>query len=346
VQKQVKFGSSNLSFDQENVWHKINTTLSEKKDVLKQLLMEQAAISDVSYTQFYPGKVISSWGTEMNVDGEKKQLNFDTFSADAQFFEIMGLQLVMGRFYSEDLTTDSLKVVVNESFLQEHNLSNPLGDKFSPGKRNFEIIGVVKDFHYKPVNQPIAPLAIRNEHFASYCIADIRTADFKSLNNLIRNIKSSISELSPSFPVDVNFFDEAVENMYQSELRFRRTFSLFAGCAIIICCLGILAMSLFTSQRRIKEIGIRKVNGARISEILAMLNKDFVKWVGIAFLIACPIAWFAMHKWLQSYAYKTEMSWWLFALAGTIALGIALLTVSWQSWMAATRNPVEALRYE
>jgi putative ABC transport system permease protein len=134
--------------------------------------------------------------------------------------------------------------------------------------------------------------------------------------------------------------------MYQSELQFRRTFSLFAGCAIVICCLGILAMSLFACQRRIKEIGIRKVNGARVSEVMTMLNRDFVKWVAIAFIIATPIAWYAMNKWLESFAYKTELSWWIFALAGVLALGIALLTVSWQSWKAATRNPVEALRYE
>jgi putative ABC transport system permease protein len=110
--------------------------------------------------------------------------------------------------------------------------------------------------------------------------------------------------------------------------------------------MGILAMSIFGCQRRVKEIGIRKVNGARISQILLMLNEEFAKWVGLAFVIACPVAWYAMHKWLQSFAYKTELSWWIFALAGIIALGIALLTVSWQSWRAAKRNPVEALRYE
>jgi len=110
--------------------------------------------------------------------------------------------------------------------------------------------------------------------------------------------------------------------------------------------MGILAMSLFMCQRRIKEIGIRKVNGARIAEVIAMLNKDFVKWVAIAFVIATPIAWYTMHKWLEDFAYKTEVSWWIFALSGLLTLGIALLTVSWRSWKAATRNPVEALRYE
>jgi putative ABC transport system permease protein len=110
--------------------------------------------------------------------------------------------------------------------------------------------------------------------------------------------------------------------------------------------MGILAMSVFATQHRVKEIGIRKVNGAKIYEVLLMLNKDFVKWVAIAFVISCPIAWYAMSKWLNNFAYKTEMSWWIFALSGIIALAIALLTVSWQSWRAATSNPVEALRYE
>jgi len=119
-----------------------------------------------------------------------------------------------------------------------------------------------------------------------------------------------------------------------------------AGCALVICSLGILAISLFTCQRRIKEIGIRKVNGAMISEILVMLNRDFVKWVLLAFAISIPVTWYVIHKWLENFAYKTEISWWIFALAGLLALGVALLTVSWQSWRAATRNPVDSLRYE
>jgi putative ABC transport system permease protein len=282
----------------------------------------------------------------MDLDGEKKELNFDLLSADASFFKMMGIQLIKGRFYSDSLSTDKLKIMVNETFLREHKLISPLGVKFLMNNREYEIAGVIKDFHFKPVNKPITSLVIRNEPYASYCNISLQSSSFKNLNKAVQDIKSSASELSPSFPVEVSFFDQAVENMYQSELRFRRTFSLFAACAVVICCLGILAMSLFASQRRIKEIGIRKVNGAKIFEILLMLNKDFIKWVGIAFLIASPIAWFLMHKWLQDFAYKTEISWWIYALAGAIALGIALITVSWQSWKAAIRNPVDALRYE
>jgi putative ABC transport system permease protein len=347
VQKQVRFGSSNLGFNQKNIIGiKLTPQMDQKKEVLKKLLLEKPVISEVSFSQFYPGNDNSYRTVQMDIDGEKKELNFDTFCADPVFFRLMGLQIVKGRFYTDSLSTDNLKVVVNETFLREHNLVNPIGIKFNMGKNNYEIIGIVKDFHFKPVNKSITSLAIRNEPYASYCLATLQTTSFKSLNRVILDLKATAAELSPSFPVEVNFLDQAIENMYQSELQFRHTFSLFAGCAIIISCLGILAISLFASQRRIKEIGIRKVNGARISEILAMLNSDFVKWVGIAFLIACPIAWYSMHKWLQSYAYKTVLSWWIFGIAGVIALVIAILTVSWQSWRAATRNPVEALRYE
>ncbi len=347
VQKQVRFGSSNLGFNQHNIISvKITPQLDPKKEVFKKLLLEKPAISKVSFSQFYPGKDMQYRTVQMDLNGEKKELNFDLFSADAVFFKMMGLKLAKGRFYTDTLSTDKLKVVVNETFLHVHNLGNPLGIKFSMNNREYEIIGVVNDFHFKPVNKSITPLVIRNEPYASYCLVNLQTAGLKSLSSLISDIKASASELSPSFPVEVNFLDQAIENMYQSELEFRHTFSLFAGCAIVICCLGILAMSLFASHRRIKEIGIRKVNGARISEILIMLNRDFIKWVGIAFVIASPIAWYAMHKWLQGFAYKTELSWWIFCFAGFIALGIALLTVSWQSWRASTRNPVEALRYE
>jgi putative ABC transport system permease protein len=241
-------------------------------------------------------------------------------------------------------------MVVNETFLRENKIDNPIGTKlvmgFGPDAGLSEIIGVVKDFHYKAFSQPIGSLVIQNQSWASYCLISLNTKDFNILHKTIEGIKTLTSGLSPSFPVEISFFDQAVENMYQSELQFRRTFSLFAGCAIVICCLGILAMSLFACQRRIKEIGIRKVNGARITEVMTMLNRDFVKWVAIAFVIATPIAYYAMNKWLESFAYKTELNWWIFALAGLVALGIALLTVSWQSWKAATRNPVEALRYE
>jgi len=351
VQKQVNFGSSNLGFNQENmIGIKLTPQLNGKKEVLKELLQEKPSVEKISFTQYYPGNGISNWRTNQEVNGEKIELSFDTFNADANFCSMVGLQLTQGRFFSEDMTTDQHKMLVNETFLRENKMENPIGAKFMMGfgmdAGLSEIIGVVKDFHYKAVNQPIAALVIQNEPQASYCLVKLQTNDFNSLHTAIQDIKIATADISPSFPVEISFFDQAIENMYQSELQFRRTFSLFAGSAIVICSMGILAMSLFACQSRIKEIGIRKVNGAKISEVMTMLNRDFVKWVAIAFVIATPIAYYVMHKWLESFAYKTELSWWIFALAGLLALGIAMVTVSWQSWRAATRNPVEALRYE
>jgi len=350
VQKQVNFGSSNLGFNQKNIIGiKLTPQLNSKKEVLKKLLQRRPNVAQISFTQYFPGKPMSHWTTNQG-EKEKKQFSFDTFNADAAFFGITGLQLIQGRFTSENLTTDRNKLVVNETFLIENKVNNPIGTKmvmgFSQDGGLCEIVGVVKDFHYKSFNQPIGSLVIQNQDRVSFALVTLRTGDFNSLQSTVQGIKTMSASLSPSFPVEISFFDQAVEDLYQSELQFRRTFSLFAGCAIVICSLGILAMSLFACQRRIKEIGVRKVNGAKVSEVMAMLNRDFVKWVAIAFVIATPIAYYAMNKWLESFAYKTELSWWIFALAGMLALGIALLTVSWQSWKSATRNPVEALRYE
>ena len=142
------------------------------------------------------------------------------------------------------------------------------------------------------------------------------------------------------------FLSDRIAGYYKSDHKALNLFLLLASITIFLCILGILGLSLSMNERRTKEIGLRKVNGATVSEVIVLLNKDFVKWAAIAFVISCPIAWYAMHKWLNNFAYKTEMSWWIFALSGIIALAIALLTVSWQSWRAATSNPVEALRYE
>lgn len=349
VQKQVSFGSSTLGFNHDNiVGIRLSPQLYSKKEVFKTLLQEKPSVERISFTQFYPGQKNSHSGIQLEINGAKRQIDFDRFNADSDFYSLVGLQLTQGRFFSEDLTSNQHEMVVNETFVRENNLDNPIGMKFAVNSNSpiAEIIGVVKDFHYKSVNEPIASLVIQNEPNAWYCLVKLKTTSFNSMHHTIEEIKANAAELSPSFPIEVSFFDQAIENMYQSELQFRRTFSLFAGSAIVICCLGILAMSMFACQRRIKEIGIRKVNGARVSEVLKMLNRDFVKWVAIAFVIATPIAWYVMNKWLENFAYKTTLSWWLFALAGLMALGIALLTVSFQSWKAATRNPVEALRYE
>ena len=174
----------------------------------------------------------------------------------------------------------------------------------------------------------------------------LAAGDYISTRKTIDQITGSWEEVSPSFPFDFSFIDEQVESLYRMEMVFEKIFRYGSIFAIFISCLGLFGLVLGATEQRRKEIGIRRVNGANIGEILLMLNKDFIKWVLLAFLVASPAAWFLMKKWLENFAYKTTVSWWIFLLAGLLAMGIALLTVSWQSWKTAARNPVDALRYE
>jgi putative ABC transport system permease protein len=159
-------------------------------------------------------------------------------------------------------------------------------------------------------------------------------------------INKTFKSFDPGLPMDFHFLDDDFDKLYQAEQRMGKIFGYFSFLAIIISCLGLIGLSSYMTESRTKEIGIRKINGAKSTEIFVMLSKEYMIWVGISILIACPIAWFAMNKWLENFAYRSEMSWWIFALAGLLALVIALLTVSWQSLKAATRNPVETLKYE
>ncbi len=347
VHKQIRFGINNPGFNQKNIIGiKMTGQLLQKKEVLRSMLLKFPVTSRVTFTQYFPGDIINYWTTQLETNGETKESVFYTFSADATALALMDLNLVSGRFYSEDLPSDFRKVLVNETFLREQKVVNPIGGKITMGGRTWEIAGVVKDFHFQPVTQPIASLVIRNDFNASVCLVGIVNSDNELPHNIMNKIKDTVSYLSPSYPVEIGFFDAAFKNLYQSDLRMRWIFSVISICSITICCLGILAISLFACQRRVKEIGIRKVNGAKTSEILTMLSKDFIKWVFFAFIFSAPVAWFLMHKWLQNFAYKTKLSWWIFALAGLLAIVIALFTMSWQSWRAATRNPIESLRYE
>lgn len=354
VQKQIKFATVEIGFDKENIVAiKITDQLKNKKEVFEKFLLEQPPVVKISYSQFYPANFRPNyrWST-FTYKGEKKRLSVGSFSADANFLEILGIKLIKGRFFSEDLATDRGKILVNETFIKESGIADPIGGSFGNQSDNFEIIGVIKDFHYKPVNEPIAALAIicDDAHamgfFKAYCLIKLQSDNTDMLRNFIQTTKNMCLTLSPDYPVEISFMDDAIKEMYQNETKFRRIFSLFSGSAIFICCLGILALSLIACQRRTKEIGIRKVHGAKISEIIPLLNLNFLKWIAIAFAIACPIAWYIMNRWLEIYAYKTTISWWIFALSGLVAIIITLLTVLWQTLKVASKNPIEALRYE
>jgi putative ABC transport system permease protein len=211
-----------------------------------------------------------------------------------------------------------------------------------------EIIGIVDNFSYQGAQHEMQPLAhffSERENLSDWDLLSVRANPGASLQ-VVEMLKEKWQQTNPVTTVNYFFADDKLNEHYKEYVRVNKIFSWFSALAIILSCVGLFALSSHAMTRKTKEIGIRKVNGAKVSEILAMLNKDFIKWVAIASVVACPIAWYAMNKWLENFAYKTTLSWWIFALAGLLASGIALLTVSWQSWRAATRNPVEALRYE
>jgi putative ABC transport system permease protein len=207
-----------------------------------------------------------------------------------------------------------------------------------------EVVGVVKDFHVASLHQPIEPTCII---FSQTPPSKISLRIEKGgIGPTMSYLQKAWKEVFPDYPLDYQFYDEWFNQMYVKDERFGNAIGMFAFLAITVSCLGILGMAVFASERRAKEIGIRKVHGASVNDLMILLNKDFIKWVIVAFVVACPIGWYAMNKWLQEFAYRTEMRWWIFVLSGVIALVIALLTVSWQTWRAATANPVESLRYE
>ena len=234
--------------------------------------------------------------------------------------------------------------MINEAAYKHFEFDNLENKRFN-NFGGFNIIGVVNDFHYSSLHKTIGPVCIMLTSKSMPSAINIRFAS-NSVSPGMDYITKLWEDIMPSYPLKYQFYDEWFDSMYQSEEYFARTISLFAILAIVISCIGILGLVIFSSERRIKEIGIRKINGAKISEILILLNREFMNLVIIAYVIAVPIAWYTMHKWLESFAYRTEMNWWIYVLSGFLALVIALGTVSWQSWRAATRNPVEALRYE
>ncbi|WP_423129674.1 ABC transporter permease [Gaoshiqia sp. Z1-71] len=342
-------------FDQENTLVVINPyseKMNQRYDLFKEKLSAIPTIKSVAVTQNAPADYINNF-TPVWLPGFEKESKVDLgqITVDHDFIPAVGANIIKGKNFDKNILYDEqMGVVINESAVKALNLTDPIGQKlvvqnnaYTPNNE-MEIIGVVEDMQYftlkeasKPIMYFIRPWGYHN------IIISLEKGDYQST---LRQIEQTWKEAEPVLPFKYQFMDDRINNNYTAEINTAKITTILSAVAIFLSVLGILGMIIFTIQQRVNEICIRKVNGAKISEILAMLNKDFVKWVVVAFVIATPVACYAMTKWLENFAYKTELSWWIFALAGLLALGIALLTVSWQSWKAATRNPVEALRYE
>jgi putative ABC transport system permease protein len=310
--------------------------------VFKEELLRHPNIKRVAGTNTLPLSKFGSIYGEVYADslGNQQIKSTEFIYVDNDFFKTLEIKFSQGGDFKEN---GANYCIVNQKFITERAVADPMNEKIELGGKEYGICGVVEDFHNKSMQQSIMPfVAHYNPDKVSHVIVRFAGSPVK----VVELLKKTAKEYLSNTIFEYEFFDQRIKAAYSSEVQFSNIISLLTMLSILIAVLGLLGVSYFSSQLRIKEIGIRKVNGAKISEVMAMLNQDFVKWVVIAFIIATPVAWYAMGKWLESFAYKTNLSWWVFAVAGLLALGIALLTVSWQSWKAATRNPVEALRYE
>ena len=351
IYKQLLFiKDKNLGFNKENIVRiPVQSELRDpaKQEILKQKLLMSPGILSVSVCnsnftnwQFTANENDISWEGKQPSDKIEMEIN----AVDFDYLNTFGMEMADGRFFSNEFPTDGNgAVILNEAAVKALNIENPVGQQFGY-HGNRKIIGVVKDFNFSSLHQEINPLILLIDPY-QYQSAYIKLSG-DNIAGALQFIEQSVQQVIPDYMFGYSFLDDNLNKLYKTEQSAGKILSVFSMLAVLIACLGILGLIIYITENRTKEIGIRKVNGAKISEILALMNKGFVKWVVIAFVIATPIAYYAMHKWLENFAYKTSLSWWIFALAGVLALGIALLTVSFQSWKAATRNPVEALRYE
>jgi putative ABC transport system permease protein len=271
-------------------------------------------------------------------------------SVSWDYFNTIGINVVQGRTFSRDHPNDAVNwdsrqcaYVVNKSAVMKMGMVDPIGKEFEVWGFRGPIIGVVEDYHFKSMQSAISPLFFQiNPIFWSQVIVRIDPASTTALNDIL----TVWNQFFPDFPLEVIYVDNQLLSLYNNDRDLAKILSVFSVLAMLIASMGLFTLAVLSLDQRTKEIGLRKVNGATNSEILIMLNKDFVKLILIAFIIATPLSWYVMHKWLEHFANKTSQSWWVFALAGFLALVISLITVSWKSRQATLKNPVEALRYE
>ena len=338
-----KFG-----FDKDQIVMLQGTNLLGDKGVrdLKTELLKLPAVKSVAIGDYLPVEGTKRNGNGFNNEGQTKtETPVDTqfWVVDKDYFKTLGITFVEGRTFSPDMPTDSQAVVINQTMAHKLNLSNPIGKTITNGYGHYKVIGVVKDFNYESLRQPIGAVCMQWGLSPSIVSIKVNTADMR---NTIASITGIWKKFSPDESIRYGFLDESFAKMYADVERMGTIFTGFAVLAIIIACLGLFALAAFMAEQRSKEIGIRKVLGASVSGITRMLSLNFVKLVAIAIVIASPISWWAMNKWLQDFIYRAPISIWVFVIAGITAIAIALITVSFQSIKAAIVNPIKSLRSE
>ncbi|MGB7393542.1 MAG: ABC transporter permease [Pricia sp.] len=312
-------------------------------------------VKSIVHAQTYPGETYDDMNSSLGItfpDGTQDDSRiWYNYAVGPEYFELMDMKFVAGRPFMQNSKGSSNQIVMNETFVRHMGISR-MEDAVDKTVKFFGkdwiISGVIKDYHHFGLKTGIEPMLLRhNANFGKLLVKlDQNALSTSGLNGAMAQIERKWKDIFPQSTFEYRFLDQKFEAQYAEDKAFGSAFQIFTILAILIASMGLFGLTSYTILQRRKEIGIRKVNGASITQILQLLNQDFVKWVGLAFIIAVPISWYAMDKWLEGFAYKTTMSWWIFVLAGVAALVIALLTVSWQSFRAATSNPVDALRDE
>jgi putative ABC transport system permease protein len=332
-----------LGFDKDQVLClKLPGKLNQKIDLVCTELLKNQKVVDISAVSSPPAQIrrstiISEW--EGNQTGE--QFLMYMLSADFDFLNTMEIAMAEGRYFSRKFPADtSTGIVVNETAVRAMKMENPIGKKLL----DQNIIGVVKDFHFASLHSRIGPLVIYyNPNEIQNLLIKVKPDDF---SQTIKSIEHAWNRVVPGFPFEYSFLDEQIDRLYQAEQRVGKIINTFSILALFIACLGLFGMASFTAEQRTKEVGIRKVHGATVPGIVMLLSREFTRYVLFANIAAWPIAYYAMNKWLQDFAYRIDLTIWPFLLAGLAAFIIALLTVSWQAIRAAMASPVESLRYE
>jgi putative ABC transport system permease protein len=348
VYKQLDFiKKRNLGFDKSNLLYlPMSGELGGKRQALKASLAQNPLTENFTVISDLPTK-LESGTIDIVWDGQttRNQVVFPSLDVDENFVKVFKSQVLAGRGFDKAFSGDSSSYMINEKAMQimGMNIGNAVGKNLTFGDRKGTIIGVVKDFHFKSLQYAMEPLILRLNKWGGVVMVRTTAGNNEQTIKALENINH---QLNPAFPFTFGFLDKDLDNLYRSEQQMGSIFNLFAGLAIFISCLGLYGLSAFMAEQRTKEIGVRKVLGATVAGVVGLLSQDFLKLILIAIVIASPIAWYAMNKWLQGFAYQTTLEWWVIALAGLLATAIALFTISFQSIKAALMNPVKSLRSE
>ena len=341
IEKQLHFWNNfDIGIDKENVLYlQTSNVLRNSHQAFADELMKNTEIKNYCYSQFLPGRVGMGWGRK--VDG--KQIQMQAWPIDDRFIDFFGIEMQEGRAFRQG-KADVDNFILNEKAVQQFGWEKPLEKRFEGLGAEGEVTGVCKNFNFASLKGEITPMVFwRTDDRKFNILIKTRGGNFTQIR---KYIEETARRFDPEGTFEVHFLDEALEQLYNKETRMARFIEFVSLWTMLLALTGLLGLIVFISRDKVKEIGIRKVNGASVFEVVRMLNKNVLVWLGIAFIIATPIAYYAMSRWLENFAYKTTLSWWIFAVAGLVSLFVALLTVSWQSLRAASRNPVEALKYE